>query len=1605
MQELRNQSGGLKKKNRAKDKSVKNTQGLLKTEWHQGSPFDIYCGIYSGEIHNSVGCTPLAIAQLTKYYNYPPVGLESISGNTYDWSNMLAYGNLMTDSVTIKPVARLCKDAGIVTNANYGYPNTTASFSTVSPALNSKFNYTAQSASWASYYPSLDVWIDSLKSSISRYQPIIYAGKYNNNDHTWIIDDYDSSNNIFHFNQGQENTLLNDWYPTSAILTADAAVFNIKPDHPDSALAMPYFEDFEKVNLRGYNQIPVNTGVSNPSVFNVESITGNKALCTDYSTNLDWDYFLIKKIDLNCQSAESAPVLMFDFKTLSEIDMQGGDEVWVEVSYNNRLSWDIISVIAHDSYNPSYDLHQKIISLYDYKNGKVNIRFKFKKMTNGLMYFIDNIRVVELNLTFTEFVNGEVIEQSDAQSVKISPFITSQEKIYDNYDGFDIIMDFFIREDIEGSVYELAYTDSICENGIFEYPEWDTKIFAGKHVKIRSVARAKVDSTTLASKEVQVFINPQVYIQHTQNKADTYSLDAVNIFEATCTDAYGNDYPYMASEGIKFYYKEEGSTGGYTEIEAPVAKATAYTIAWNSGSLKGDYIVKATAFYKESAESTEVFNWSDSLTIRLLDGFECKITEPKAYDVEAIDFEKLLKVGGKLYHDGTVDPDTLQLWDLIYDKQNSWALILSEYYTYNLRCPKYKYLWYDTPLPWPSGTPLKNEGVKCSNAVCISPSTDRDKSTAKSVVWEDSLIWNDGYNWDYAQSFYTYPGIYKVDASVYDSKSNYPVAKADTTWIMKPSWKMKLHGNYWYNTNPEYGSTYRNKTAYAPEEDIKMYVWRPFVDRNFESTNFTISYEGTDVSSITTTADDYQTYSYDKPSYISPISHLWVMEPDTFKVSTGNPATWSRTGNEPPGFYEITAKEYDPYTGVQAVQREEIQIPPLYITAERGYEGNDWPGDLWPRGAEYEDMENEDNWIIQDFFYELPLGGKSLCSYYRTMENKALMELENQPTTITKDYNVEFKYAIGLKTIMEDYNCVFEDLLADYTIAISIDDGDYYDLKTASVSEWNEFSRDITLQDSVYYFADFTEPLHNKVSAGSSVRVKLKTQGKVFSELDNISTNIDQRVMFDEIMICYTRKECPEGPSFSKADYVSAKGYDCVDIAFNAPSGSSVAPYGYNIYRNGVKIGFTIDPGYKDFDIASETTYSYAVTAAYEGLDYPESSKLDCYFTVTTGQVVYPRPREFTLTKGGIDEYNSVFLNWDIPVGDSLSFYKVYRNDLFIAQTDTIVYTDMWLNDGEYYFSVSAVYPDDVESEKTDSLSVTITTPPKDLPLFEDFENGGISPEYWTSAVYKAYSDPDCENIWKYGTVNPKGSLTTSGEYFAYFGFEGKTVLFADDYLVSPILNLLIYKNVTISLKYLLEGDDEAYMREPGLHIRYTSEDPDTLDNGEIYWDWDHIIQLEVYDLPDGEAIFNSGWHTVTIPVYDNILTEKLAFAIHPTFRNDFNGAKQYIYLSVDSLVISGTVRADVPAGVQVSRDQGITTVSWNAVPDATMYYVYRSDKPDVGYVEIGNTPSASFTDRDTDLEDGVYFYKVVSEVTQKIFQADGGNMKNIQTKDAESIK
>lgn len=514
-------------------KKSKNTQGLIKTEWYQNYPFNIFCPVTSDT--TLVGCSPLAMAQLMKYYSYPANGLEDFSSITYDWSNMLSHDSLMTTQAQREAVARICADAGTAVNATYGLPPTGTSvyFDEISAGFSRYFNYTAQLKTKAEWYSTsnTDEWVDSLISSIGRNEPIIYGGLYSDasfsGTHTWIINHFNSGTNDFHFNMGWEPDPkdYNDWYPASVfILASHFAVFDVVPDKNEDALSIPYKEDFQGVDIEngsGIFQIPKNIGVSHTltqegymTMFMYEFDTENRnnaIKVRNSGENNQW--FVVKKINLAC---DSVPVLKFKYniQDASGLVDQGTDEIIIEVSNDNRVTWNQIYALDKDNYKTS-DFNkfvEKITSLNQYKNQIVNIRFRFPYSGANNFCFIDDIEVGKLDLKFTELVNDTIMPPRTAQPIKVTPSISLQQKSK-GFDDYDIVMDYYIKKDMEEPVTKEEYppepnfTDSICENGIFEYPDWNTDDSLGVTFKIRAVARAKSDNTTLTSTEVKVKIS------------------------------------------------------------------------------------------------------------------------------------------------------------------------------------------------------------------------------------------------------------------------------------------------------------------------------------------------------------------------------------------------------------------------------------------------------------------------------------------------------------------------------------------------------------------------------------------------------------------------------------------------------------------------------------------------------------------------------------------------------------------------------------------------------------------------------------------------------------------------------------------------------------------------------------------------------------------------------------------------------------------------------------------------------------------------------------------------------------------------------------------
>ena len=183
---------------------------LIETKWNQSTPYNQLCPSSS-----LTGCVATAMAQLMKYWNYPPHGISSHSyihatygelsadyGNTYyDWENMTnTYGSSSTPTEKTA-VATLMYHCGVSLNMKYSPNSSGASTSNVPEVLKAYFNYSEDARHLArSAYSSDAEWIALLKAELNLLRPIQYYGS-GSGAHAFVCDGY-RDDDYFHFNWG-----------------------------------------------------------------------------------------------------------------------------------------------------------------------------------------------------------------------------------------------------------------------------------------------------------------------------------------------------------------------------------------------------------------------------------------------------------------------------------------------------------------------------------------------------------------------------------------------------------------------------------------------------------------------------------------------------------------------------------------------------------------------------------------------------------------------------------------------------------------------------------------------------------------------------------------------------------------------------------------------------------------------------------------------------------------------------------------------------------------------------------------------------------------------------------------------------------------------------------------------------------------------------------------------------------------------------------------------------------------------------------------------------------------------------------------------------------
>lgn len=180
---------------------------FLNVKWGQRTPYDLYTIPYP------TGCVATAMAQVMKYYEYPPKGQGVTDANNllseldlgtsvYDWANMLPeYEDGRYTDTQGAAVALLMRDAGAALQMNYEEDGSGASSYHVAPSMIRHFGYSKEMRYLEREHHSTIRWMEIIRDNLTQSRPIIYSGRGGNDGHAFVLDGIDADGFV-HVNWG-----------------------------------------------------------------------------------------------------------------------------------------------------------------------------------------------------------------------------------------------------------------------------------------------------------------------------------------------------------------------------------------------------------------------------------------------------------------------------------------------------------------------------------------------------------------------------------------------------------------------------------------------------------------------------------------------------------------------------------------------------------------------------------------------------------------------------------------------------------------------------------------------------------------------------------------------------------------------------------------------------------------------------------------------------------------------------------------------------------------------------------------------------------------------------------------------------------------------------------------------------------------------------------------------------------------------------------------------------------------------------------------------------------------------------------------------------------
>ena len=269
------------------------------SSWNQGDPYNRLCPTSGGK-HGMVGCVPLAMGIIMNFFGYPAQGsgtLPSYSysydgysatiegyelGYPYEWEKFrdVDFHQGYTDDQA-NAMALLLRDVGVAAKAWYNLSiGTDSNFWRLIPAVIEHFGYDPNVTHLKRDYFTDEQWLDMLKGDLQDH-PLIYAAGNDGMGHAFVVDGYDSNNNV-HINWGWGGG-SNGYYSLSAFILPSGADF--KYAHTTVLGLVP-----DKGNGgQPYEYFILSSGNSSDGVYyNGMSAVGNIERGTEFKANALW---------------------------------------------------------------------------------------------------------------------------------------------------------------------------------------------------------------------------------------------------------------------------------------------------------------------------------------------------------------------------------------------------------------------------------------------------------------------------------------------------------------------------------------------------------------------------------------------------------------------------------------------------------------------------------------------------------------------------------------------------------------------------------------------------------------------------------------------------------------------------------------------------------------------------------------------------------------------------------------------------------------------------------------------------------------------------------------------------------------------------------------------------------------------------------------------------------------------------------------------------------------------------------------------------------------------------------------------------------------------